>query len=363
MMAKINLSGSDRRAFSLKRRAAFYADMAAFMDAQVPPFQALTKMEAIARKRRQTRRLANVYRHVLRRMPGGDSLAVALAPWVPGNEAVMLVGADTAGSVVFRHALGEMAVLLDRQLKAKQKIRKMLIFNGMTLTVIVGVIAFIMKLVVPQLRTSATPDMLTKMSFAPSYFAFGQWVIDDGAFLAVAIAVIALAVGWSLNHWVRSWPWWSRRWFDEHLMPWTLHARTQATFFLATTSAMMRAGIPLKTVVTGMLPFSSPWMHHHLRRLLRDLELGLPEVDALGSGLLPTDTGDRLKIYALMNDFTGIMTRLSADNFATFEASVEQLDAFLRLITLLLLALFIVSTLFMVFDYANAMQSSLSSFH
>lgn len=351
----------DKLAFNLRRRSEFYADMASFMSADIPPFQALVLMEEIARKRSGTRRLANVYRHTLRAMPGGASIAVALAPWVPGNEAVMMVGADSAGPVVLRQAFLEMAGLLDRQQKAKKKLFKTLFSNGVSLGAIVGVMYFIMSMVVPQLQSSITPAMASQMSFAPVYFAFGRGFINYGGVVGVGMVVLAALVTWSLGNWSRSYRWWSRRWFDVHLMPWTLYARTQATFFLATTSAMMRAGIPLKTVVTDMVPFASTWMRAHLRKLLRDLESGRPEVDALGAGMLPRDTSDRLKIYALMKDFTGIMTRLSNDNFVVFEESIDKISAVLQLISLLMLAAFAASTLIAIFDYSRALQASVSA--
>ena len=351
----------DRAAFNLRRRGAFYADMAAFMDSDIPPFQAIEKMESIVRRRRSTARVARVYRMILRDLKSGKPLASSLAPWVPGNEAVMLVGAEKAGPAVLVMAFRELSTLLDRQQKARAKLRAALLSNGLVFAVILGVIFEVVKIMVPELVRSETKDMASRMTFAPYFFAFGQGVIHYGAFVAIAIVLLCAVVWWSLPNWTRHFSFLSRRWLDNHIVPWTVYKRSQATFFLSTTAAMMRSGIPLKVIASDMLPFASKWMRLHLRRVLGDLEAGRSEVDALGGGMLPLDTSDRLRIYALMKDFTAIMTRLSEDNFVIYEKTIDGISALMKTLSILVLGLFAASLLFAIFDYSNALQASVNA--
>lgn len=351
----------DRAAFNLRRRGAFYADMAAFMDSDIPPFQAIEKMESIARRRRGTARIARIYRNVMRELKGGHPLAPSLAPWVPGNEAVMLVGAEKAGPTVLMMAFRELSTLLDRQQKARSKLKSALIANGLVFAVILGVIFEVVKIMVPELVKSETKGMVAQMSFAPYFFAFGEGVISYGLYAAVAVIALVLLVWWSLPNWTRNFTYLSRRWFDNHFAPWTIYKRSQATFFLSTTGAMMRSGIPLKVIASDMLPFASKWMRQHLKRVLVDLEGGRTEVEALGGGMLPTDTGDRLRIYALMKDFTAIMTRLSEDNFVIYEKTIDGISALMKTLSILVLGLFAASLLFSIFDYSNALQASVNA--
>lgn len=361
-MARVTASSrSDRRAFSLARRSAFYVDMFSFLDANIPPYQAIERMESIARRQRKTRGLANVFRRVLRAMNAGKSVADAIAPFVPGSEAVMLVGSHQAGPDVLRKTFGELAVLLDRQHQARAALRKVLIGNLVSIAAIVGVMGFIMTQVAPRLTSAITPEMSALMVFAPGYFAFGRAFVDYGAYVAILAAGLTAFVAWSLPRWKTSHPYVSRHWFDRHLMPWSLYARTQATFFLSGAAAMMRSGIPLRSVVSDMLPYASPWLSVHLRRVVRDLERGRPEVESLRGGILPVDTADRLSVYALMDDFTGIMTRLAEDNFKEFESAIEAVGAVLKLVSLLLLALFAGATLVAMFDYSDALQTSMQA--
>ncbi|MGH8159362.1 MAG: type II secretion system F family protein [Rhodanobacter sp.] len=349
---------ASKRAFGLVRRTAFYTDMAAFMAAKLPPFQALQDMVVIARKRRSSRPLAAVYQAVIAAMDRGADLSIALSKFVPGAEAVMLAGAEKAGPEVLQKAFAELGVLLDRQQRARAKLRGALIAGGIQLAVIVGMVVFVTEMIVPQLSAGITPDMLPNLSFALSFFAFGRGLMTLGPFVAMAVVGIGVWVSWSLPRWTRNWRYWSRTWFDRHLMPWTLYVRAQATFFLSSAASMMRAGIPLKQVVTDMMPFATPWMRKHLRTTLKALQAGRSETESLGSGCLPEDTSDRLAIYQRLPDFTQIMTRLAEDNFVRYEKAIDAMSATLRAICMLLLGLFIVSLLFAIFNYTNALYGA-----
>lgn len=304
--------------------------------------------------------MASLYRRIASEMDKGKSIAHALTPVIPGSEAVMLVGADAAAPEVLLKAFGEMASMLDRQAAAMEKLRKTLLGNAISLGAIVAVMFFIMSMVVPQLTAAMTPELERETVFAPAYFAFGRGFIAYGAYVGVALVALGFFVGWSLPNWTVGWRRFSRTWFDRHLAPWTLYARLQATFFLSSAAAMMRSGIPLKSVATNMVPYASPWMRRHLRKILRDLTVGRTETEVLAGGMLPEDSAGRLQVYSLMPDFTGIMTRLSDDNFVAYERAIDRIGASLKSLTFMLLIIFAGATLFAMFDFSNALQESIN---
>ena len=358
---------AQKRAFGLARRTDFYTDMAAFMDAKLPPYQALQDMQAVAAKRSKTRGLATIYRAITTLMEGHSghdnamSLGRALARYVPGSEAVMLVGSETAGPDVLRKTFGELGTLLERQQKVRARLRGAVISNAVQLGAVLGMIIFITYLVVPQLSAGITKDMLPHLSFALGFFAFGKAFMAATPFVGGLLGGIGALVAWSLPRWTGTRRWWNRRWFDRHLIPYTLYVRAQATYFLSSAASMMRAGIPLQQVITDMMPFASPWLRRHMNSMLKGLEKGDPPTQVLSSGFLPEDTGDRLRIYQRLPDFTEIMSRLSEDNFKLFERSIDVLSRSMRLVGLLLFGAFIVSLLFAIFDYTNALYDSVNA--
>lgn len=348
----------DRIAFSLTRRAVFYADLARFMDSRIPPFKAIEKMEVVARRRRKTRALAKIYRAILRDMQRGKLLANAVGPWIPGHEAVMLAGSENVGPAVLIKTLQELSALLERQQRARGKLRGALMSNGFAMATIFGIIFMVVKEVIPKLIKSEMRGMQSKMPFTEAFFRFGHDFITYGVFWLAGFIAISLFIGWTLPNWSRDTGYLSRAWFDRHVMPWTLYRRMQATFFLSTAAAMMRSGIPLKDVLTGSIPFASRWTRVRMREVLRKLDLGKPEVEALDTGMLPEETSDRLMIYAAMDDFTEIMTRLSEDNFVMYEKTINGVSELLKLIALLAMAIFSLSLLGSIFQYSNAIQSA-----
>lgn len=346
-----------RISFGLGKRAAFYADMAAFMDAGIPPFKALERMIEVARRRWMTRDLADVYSSIVTAMKSGDSFAVSIAHWVPASEAVMLTGAEKAGADVLRSSFLELGQLLERQRKVRQQIVNSMLINGFIYVLIAVVVVVFMYSLVPQLSAAETPDAKARMSFAPLYFAFGNALMHYGIYFVLLVIAFVVWLVWSMPNWIGSW----RESLDTRVPPYTLYQRTQATLFLSSASSMMRAGIPMKTVLTDMERFGSKWLRWHVRRMLHALNAGRQEVVAMDSGLLPRDTSDRLQIYSLVPDFTKIMSRLSADNFTAYEAAVKRFNLIVRVIAIICLVGFTLATLYAMFDFTNALQASVSA--
>lgn len=347
----------DRMSFGLTRRAAFYADMYAFTGAGIPAFQALERMIGVARRRYNTKRLANVYASIAASMRAGNSLAKSLSQWVPAAEAVMINGADSAGGDVLRATFKELASLLERQRAIRTKLMSVVGINLLSIGVIVAVIVSVMHTLVPALDKAATPAMEAHMSFAPIYFATGKGILDYGPYVLVALIALGFWVMWLLPNWTGS----RRLTFDSLIPPFTLYQRAQATYFLSSAASMMRAGITLKSVLTDTGKLGSKWLRWHVERMSRSLDAGRQEVTVLANGLLPRETGDRLEVYSLIPDFTGIMTRLAEDNFQLYEGAIKKIGNTMTAVSILLLAGFAASTLFAMFDFSNALQASVTA--
>lgn len=353
--AEARLLRRQRRVFNTIRRAAFYLDMAKFSESDIPSFQGMEKIIAIA-QRRKHRHLEAIYKRISAGLSGkGGSLTKGLAPEVPGSEGSMLNAAAKAGPGVLQSVLAQLASLLDRQVKINRALRKVLYGNGVVLGAITGVIALMMFLVVPQLQAGTTPQMQSLMFFAPSYFAFGNGFIAYGPWIFGVFLALGFWIKWALPRWYKPRTYWKRSWFDRHFLPFKLYARTQATYFLSTIAPMMEAGMPVNDVLKGMQEFASPWFGSHLRRMLKQLDGGAPPVEALNTGFLPTDTADRLSIYELIPDVTKMMRRLADDNFQIYEHRVELLGVTLKTISFILLFIFGVSTMLAIWDYSHAL--------
>lgn len=341
-------------AFGVKVRSEFYTSMADFSDSGIPPYQALADMLVVAERRITQRSRVRVLRGIKSVVEEGRGLAMALAPWVPASEAVMLRGAETAGPNVLIETFKELGVLLGRQHEAKNKLVKALSVNVGLLALMVGVMYQVVSTLVPQLYASITPQLASTMPFAMGYFGLSQWTLDHGVALLFALGLFGAGVAALLPTWTGEW----RRPFDLYVPPFSLYQKLQATLFLSSAASMMRAGITLNTILRDMGDFGSRWTRYHVRRMKDVLDSGAGEVKAIASGPLPNKASDALQVYQRIPKFQGVMTRLAEANFKAYEASIANISAWLTLFAMALMTAFGASTVVAMFQYSDAMQAS-----
>lgn len=360
----------ERRAFNMQKRAEFYADMGKFLGAGTSPYETLGKMQVVAASSKQMP-LAGIFGRIMKRLEVGVektsakdqkkkmvSIASALAPEIPGHEAVMLRGAAQSGTASLVNAFVEAGKLLDRQVKAGKKLRGALMSTAVRGLVVVIAVAIVMLVVVPILEASVVPAAKARMGFALVYFAFGNAFLWISPVLAVLFLAIAIVAWRSLPRWHRRRPYWRRDWFDKHLLPWSFYVRMQTTFFLSSLAPMLRSGIKMDEALRGMLEYASPWLASHIRVMLHGLTAGRANAQVLAASFFPRDTSNRLAVYTLLPDFTEVMTRLADDNFEIYEAKIDRLASIAKTVSVLVLALFVLATLGMIYDFATATQAA-----
>lgn len=343
----------DKLAFGVKVRSEFYTSMADFAESGIAPYQAISDMLVVAERRFSKKSRAKVLRSVLAVVEEGHGLPLALMPWVPPSEAVMLRGAESAGPETLIQTFRELGTLLARQAEAKAKLRKALGINLGMLAVMVGVMLQVISTLVPLVK-SVPAGAAAKMPFAMGYFGLSQWFISNGILLLIAFVVIGAGIAVSLPTWTQDW----RRPLDQYVPPYSIYQKLQATLFLSSTASMMRAGVTLNTVLADMGEFGSRWMRHHVRRMKAVLDSGAGEVEAIAVGPMPNDAADALQIYQRIPRFQDVMSRLAEANFRSYEASIASISAVLSLFSMFLMTAFGASTVIAMFQFSDAMQAS-----
>lgn len=343
-----------KSSFGLKRRATFYSSMADFSETQIAPYAALTEMLGVARKRRTQRGLVPVYSAMMATMQAGEGLAAAVIPWVPAAEAIMLRGAASAGPSVLTGALRELGQLLERQAQARILLIKTILSNAFALLVVIGVIIQLITTLVPILSKSATPAARERMHFAIVYFTVGQAVLDYGLYVLAGVIVLSIVIAVSLPMWVSD----RRKVFDQYIPPWTIYQSLQATLFLSTTAAMMRAGITLNSVLTDLSSLGSRWMRSNMARMKSVLDSGAGAIAALVEGPLPNPTVDILQVYRLIPDFENVMTKLAEANFVSYERSIKRISIVLGAIVTVVMLGFALATIMAMFNFTDAIRAT-----
>lgn len=340
-------------AFGLPARAAFYLTIADCATANLVPTGTIEDMRDVAQERWLKRKMVAIYQDLLDTLSTGAGLPAALAPWIPPAEAAMLRGAKEAGPEALTRAFAELGTLLGRQAEARRQLWKALASTGGSLLLMLAVMVEVVKAMVPTVVRSITPAAEGKMPFAMAYFTGASWVLAHGLWIVVACIAIVAGLVYALPNWASE----RRRFFDQYVPPFSLYQRLQATLFLSSAAAMLRAGIVLDAILMDMATYSTRWMHFHLMTMKAVLDSGDGQIASLSVGPLPNDTADTLRTYRRIPNFQDVMTRLAEMNFAAYERSIKALAVAMSVFSQFLMAAFALATMVSMFQFADAMRA------
>lgn len=340
--------------FGASRRVDFYRDLAAFDTAGLPTFRAIPRLNAIARRRgRRMRWLRDLTADLMRSAGRGRSLADAMRPWVPPEESALLEAGERSGQL--RDALIECALIIERRRQIYMTLLAALIPSALMVSALLGLMAMIVKMVVPEARKLLPESEFAKLTLAPAFFTASDWFMAALPFVLGAVAIGGALTAATLSRWR---PVGVRAWLDRRVPPWTLYVMVQASFLLVTLSAMMRAGTPMAQAVEAVQRRAAPWMRAHLRRILTRLAQGREPADALDAGVLPARIEDRLMVYAELPEFAQVMRAMSADAITILSRQMRAFGEVTRMLAMLGLAIFIALTLFSMGEVVLAAQSA-----
>jgi len=325
--------------FDLGKRADFYADMAAFLEAGQAPNEILQQMLVVANRRRSLKNLAYILKDVTKGLKGGkNSLGDALAPWIPSVEASMIISGEQAGKMAI--SVKELAWNVGEQARIKETAMS----KGLPILFLIiaafALMMYVITMVVPQASMMISPAIASDLLIAPYYIAAGEWVIEWIIPILIVVAAVVVGAVMSLTRWSGKY----RTKADRISLPWSMYSWTQASFFLSSISAMLQSGQTPLDAIKEIQRAASPWQKWHLRKMASNLEKGLAEVEAMDTGMLPDPVMDRLLMYSTLPSFPEVMARLAKDSIKMYEKQVTRVANTLQIGIMILLAVFILVT-------------------
>lgn len=375
------LSWSDafaKRSFGVKQRRALYRQLRDFVKQGQPPYGTISKVVEVGRKRLEIRtglegvadRLSNmvspgkrslvrklhVLEDTLSEMDEGKQVAEALSKWIPREEGELLRTGEMTDRLV--QSLDELDMLLTLKADLWSAIWGAVIGLMLRLGILIGMMAYILGTVLAEVKSLVSPEMFDKLMIAPAYFSFGQAFLGYGPMLAVAIVVAGVLVGLTLPRWRPSGV---RRWLDQSLPPYTLYGKLQASTMLLSASAMLESGRQFRESLQSVRNNSAPWLRSHAMNSLRRLNDGLSDAEALQIGMLSWELEDELRVYAMQDDFKKVLRAIATSAMRSVLDSVRRMANVINVISMLLLAAFILSTVFAIGEIALEAQSSIQN--
>lgn len=379
LLGGIDINGALLRwAFGRTPRMHLYSQLASFTSQGLPPYRTLERVNRIARKRLAAdpgiaglgTRLANVLSGkrralaartrvidaVLAGMDAGKGLADAMKRWVPVEESEMLRTGERADRLEI--TLRELEHLLKVKVEIASSLLKSAAGAGARFAILIGMMFYILNTVLKEARTLISPEMFDALTLAPLYFRFGEFFLDHFFTGAIAVAVLCLAIVWSLPRWR---PFGLRQRLDTLAPPWSLYAHVQSATLLTSASAMMESGRQFREALVGLSQNGTPWLRTHCRRMLQRLEQGRPDAEALQTGMLPWELEDRLGVYAMLDDFKKVMRAVARDSLEIVLRNVAVVGKLMSVVAMLSLGAFILFTVFSIGEIALEAQSAIGS--
>jgi len=328
---------------NVAQQIALLQDVAAFVRAGMPPYDALESMAQVAKKRKRTK-MFGILNGILKRMSAGKSLAAALQGQVDGAALNMIAAGEASGGLV--QSCLEAADFMAKRKEMSSLLIKSMISPAIQVALLSALIYYVSLQVVPAAADLLPVDQMSALSQA--YFGFGMWFINWGLLTIFGVLVFLGIIVLTMPVWVGS-----MRGSLDGIFPWSLYRYVQAGGALLTLSAMMKAGIPFAQAVQSMSVHSSAWTKRGLKSCASHLAKGKNEAESLSrSGLLPPGIDDRLSIYAKLPDFTSIMVPLAHEALQDAKAKLAAFSALVSTASMFMIAAFVLFTIFGLGDAA-----------
>lgn len=268
-------------------RNTLYYELGASLRERVPLVSAIRKYEIRARGRGLNVSLA--YLEILRGLQNG-SVSAALANIATPMEGTLLEAAQTAGDQAMADGFQFMAQTVEKVEKMRASVIKAIAYPTFLLSIFSFMLTTFSYFAVPVLAELVPPEKwppLGKILYATS-----RLVIDYGIYALTTLGLLISIFLYSLRRWTGE-----LRCISDNIFPYNMYRDFSGALLLVSLAAMMNSGISLRTSLTRVQSFSSPWMQWHVRRILRNLSRSNTPYfgQAFQTGVLNREMADRVQ--------------------------------------------------------------------
>lgn len=284
--------------FNNKTRSKTWKKLATMLQHHIGERQALIMLRDRYAARKHP--LAEVFESIIGEINKGHTLDVALYPWIPHEEVMLLRGGHKSARVV--EALRDCVALIEARSKITgslvSAVSYPLLLAGLFLVLLLTVALY----VVPELSLISDPE--TWDGAAAAMYGVCSFVASPAGLISLLVVCVAVVMA------ILSLPYWTGRWrvrFDN-FPPWSIYRLITGSVWLFTVATLLRANIQLDFILSDMLDGDvlQPWLRERVSKikeryqiegnfgtLLLDLKMNFPDQELV----------EDLAVYASLPDF------------------------------------------------------------
>jgi len=298
-----------RLQFGPKARMRVYRKLVRFLSNSMSLSQALDIMYQHASEdfTKPKATLAIVLDHWRREVRNGKPFGRAIQGWVPEADRLVIEGGDGHGKLAV--AIEKAILIAESSSRIKMSLIGGLSYPAVLVAVAIGFMMMFGLSVVPAFEeilprdkwTGVGAQMATMSDFVRFYLL---WT------LLACGGLIALSV-WSLPRWTGP----LRVKFDS-IPPWSLYRLIVGSGFLLTVAGMIKAGLPIPSILRMLQRDSSPWYMERLKHTLDNVNNGANLGEALhktGFQFPDKESVQDLRAYASLNKFDETLERMGTE--------------------------------------------------
>lgn len=258
-----------------------------------------------------------------RQINEGKSLGVAVAGWVPENDRVVI---EAGSQSDLPSALENACFLHESQRRIRSALIAGLAYPIVLVLVAVGFMVIFGTQVIPAFETILPRDQWTGVGYQMSLMA--DFVSHGLLPLSIAVVLLTIAMIWSMPRWTGP-----MRVKADAFAPYSIYRLVAGSGFLLSLGALVKAGVPIPSVLRLLKKDAKPWYAERLTRTLAHVDNGHDIGEALyrtGMNFPDKETVNDLRSYAMLEGFDEMLTKLGRENIEQTVERIESQTATLR---------------------------------
>ena len=266
-----------------------------------------------------------------RQVAEGRKFGQAIKGWVPDSDRLVIEGGETAGNLTV--AIEKAMAINESAGKIKMTVIKGLTYPVMLILAAIALLVLIVRQVVPAFDAVLPKDQWEGVG---AQMAFVAGLIDNYLLYGlVLVGVLIAVISYTMPRWTNP----VRTRFDR-FPPWSIYRLVLGSGFMLTVAGMIKAGIPLPTVLGMLGRDAQPWYKQRLSQTLRWVNEGFNLGEALhktGYNFPDKESVMDLRAYAGLNKFDEALEKLGTEWLTESVEKIEIQTAFLKNIGFLVL--------------------------
>jgi type II secretory pathway component PulF len=321
--------------FGGKKRNRIYRKLNRFLANGVPLPQALDVLwgHASDNGRKPKEAQAVIIEQWRRQVAEGRRFGQAIRGWVPDSDRLVIEGGEAAGNLMV--AIEKAMAINESSNKIKMTVLKGMTYPIMLVVAALALLILIVRQVVPAFDAVLPRDQWQGLGAQMDFVAN---IIDNYLVYGLAaVGAVCAAITWSMPRWTNA----LRPKFDKY-PPWSLYRLVLGSGFMLTVAGMIKAGIPLPTVLAMLARDASPWYKQRLTMTLKWVNEGLNLGEALhktGYNFPDKESVQDLRAYASLNKFDEALEKLGTEWLTESVEKIEIQTAALKNVGFLALGL------------------------